>query len=93
MPKLGQPQIRERLKTLKGWSYKDGFIVKSFEFKTFMDGIRFVDDLAVLAERLEHHPDIHIRWTSITLMIQTHDEGGVTPKDFQLATEIEDSMG
>ncbi len=89
MTKLSAAQIRTRLKALDGWKSKNGFITKAFEFRTFMAGIRFVNDVAAIAERLEHHPDIHIRWTTITLHIQTHDEGGVTAWDFQLATEIE----
>jgi len=54
-----------------------------------MAGIRFVNDIAAIAERLEHHPDIHIRWTEVTLQIQSHDEGGITERDFRLAVEIE----
>jgi 4a-hydroxytetrahydrobiopterin dehydratase len=77
------------LKALDGWKSKDGFITKTFEFKTFMAGIKFVNDVAAVAERLEHHPDIHVRWTTITLQIQTHDEGGITVLDFQLADDIE----
>src|SRR5689334_2427087 len=89
MAKLSDSQVEVRLKTLDGWEREDDFITKNFEFKTFMAGVRFVNDVAAIAERLEHHPDIHIRWTTITLKIQTHDEGGITALDFKLASEIE----
>jgi 4a-hydroxytetrahydrobiopterin dehydratase len=89
MARLSESQINGRLKDLDGWKYKNKFITKAFEFKTFMAGIRFVNDIAAIAERLEHHPDIHIRWTTIKLSVQSHDEGGVTSRDFKLATEIE----
>ena len=89
MARLSQSQIKGRLKGLDGWKYSNNFLTKTFEFKTFMAGIRFVNDIAAIAERLEHHPDIHIRWTTIKLSVQSHDEGGVTSRDFKLATEIE----
>jgi 4a-hydroxytetrahydrobiopterin dehydratase len=86
---LTNSQIRDRLETLPGWKHEGEFITKRFKFRTFMRGISFVNDLAAIAERLEHHPDIHIRWTEVTLQIQSHDEGGVTTRDFRLAGEIE----
>src|SRR3989475_4450030 len=89
MTKRAESQIRSRLKALDAWERKNGFLTKTFEFRTFMAGIKFVTDVAAIAERLEHHPDIHIRWTTITLQIQTHDEGGITALDFKLASEIE----
>ena len=89
MAKLSDAQVEARLKTLDGWEREEDFITKTFEFRTFMAGIRFVNDVAAIAERLEHHPDIHIRWTTITLKIQTHDEGGITAWDFKLAAGIE----
>lgn len=87
--KLSAKEVDKRLAGLDGWNREGDFITKSFTFKTFMEGIRFVDDLAVIAERLEHHPDIHIRWTTVRLEIQTHDEGGITSYDIGLAREIE----
>jgi len=57
-----------------------------------MDGIKFVNMVAGVAERAEHHPDIHIRWTTVTLMIQTHDEGGITELDLDLARKIEETI-
>jgi 4a-hydroxytetrahydrobiopterin dehydratase len=89
MTKLKAAQVDEKISSLEGWKRKGDFITKEFEFEKFMDGIRFVNDIAAIAEKLDHHPDIHIRWTTIRLEIQTHDEGGVTSLDIKLATEIE----
>jgi 4a-hydroxytetrahydrobiopterin dehydratase len=91
MTKLTAAQVDEKIRSLSGWRRKGLFITKSFEFDEFMDGIRFVDDIAALAEKLGHHPDIHIRWTTVRLEIQTHDEGGITALDIKLAAEIEKS--
>jgi 4a-hydroxytetrahydrobiopterin dehydratase len=90
---LSAGQVDLRLKELPGWKRHGDFISKEFKFKKFMDGIRFVDELALLAEKLDHHPDIHVVWTTVTLQIQTHDEGGVTALDIGLATEIEANFG
>ena len=89
MVRLTAAQVDEKVRALPGWKRKGRFITKSFEFDEFMDGIRFVDEIAALAESLDHHPDIHVRWTTVRLEIQTHDEGGITPLDIKLATEIE----
>jgi 4a-hydroxytetrahydrobiopterin dehydratase len=89
MAKLKAAQVDEKISSLEGWKRKGRFITKKFEFEKFMDGIHFVNDIAAIAEKLDHHPDIHIRWTTIRLEIQTHDEGGITLLDIKLATEIE----
>ena len=89
MAKLSDAEIERALKSLKAWRRDGDFITKEFHFRTFMEGIRFVDQLAVIAESQEHHPDIHVVWTKVTLKIQTHDEGGITDWDVALAKEIE----
>ncbi len=87
--RLTKAKIESELKKLDGWKLERDFITKTFEFKTFMAGIKFVDDVAQIAEEDEHHPDIHIRYTTIKLSIQTHSEGGVTEWDLGLARRIE----
>jgi len=90
--KLSPAAVDSALKSLDGWRREGDFITKEFHFKTFLGGIRFVDRVARVAEAQEHHPDIHVRWTTVTLQIQTHDEGGITKRDIQLAKEIEKSL-
>lgn len=90
MPRLlSTEEINKRLQKLSGWQYKDCFLVKEITFKTFLGGISFVNKLSKIAEKLEHHPDIYIRYNSVKLMLQTHSENGVTVWDFQLAKEID----
>jgi len=82
-------EVREALRKLDGWTQKGKFIVKDFEFAEFMDGIRFVNAVAEVAERLEHHPDVRVRYTKVTLSLQTHSAGGVTSWDLQLARALD----
>lgn len=92
MAKLSPEQIEQKLGSLGGWQYKDNAISKLFRFKEFLDGVRFVDRIAEIAESMDHHPDIRINYTRITFSCTTHSEGGVTEKDFALATRIEEAF-
>jgi 4a-hydroxytetrahydrobiopterin dehydratase len=89
MAKLGDGEIADRLKSLSGWQYKDNAISKLYRFKQFMDGIRFIDRVAEMAEAADHHPDILVNYTRVTFACTTHSEGGVTVKDFALSEKIE----
>lgn len=93
MPKLLlDSEIESGLNGLKGWRHKKDFITKTFEFDNFMEGIAFIDRIALVAEEQQHHPDIQVRYTSIKLSIQTHSEGGITKWDFDLASAIEKAL-
>jgi 4a-hydroxytetrahydrobiopterin dehydratase len=92
MAKLSQDEINDRIKTLAGWQLKDNAISKLYRFKEFMDGIRFINRVAELAEAADHHPDISINYTRITFTCTTHSDGGVTAKDFALAQQIEQAF-
>jgi len=89
MTKLSNAQVERALEYLAGWRREGDFITKDFHFRTFLAGIRFVDAVALIAEAQEHHPDIHVVWTTVTLSIQTHDEGGITEWDVELAKAIQ----
>ena len=90
MPRpLKRDEIAEELKRLHGWRARGAFITKAYDFEQFTDGIRFVNMVADIAEKLEHHPDINVRYTRVGLSIQTHSAGGVTKWDFQLARAID----
>ncbi|MDG6914084.1 MAG: 4a-hydroxytetrahydrobiopterin dehydratase [Nitrososphaerota archaeon] len=90
MTKLLPPsEIDARLKRLEGWKREGDFITKTYHFKEFMDGIAFVNKVAGVAEKQEHHPDVHVRYTAVTLSLQTHSAGGVTAWDLGLARAIE----
>jgi 4a-hydroxytetrahydrobiopterin dehydratase len=77
------------LKGLDGWKVKGKFIVKAYQFEDFAEAMRFVNRVAAVAEEQEHHPDIAIRYSLVTLSLQTHSEGGVTEWDLELASAID----
>jgi len=87
--RLSPDEIAKRLEQLAGWECRDDAIGRLFRFKEFMEGIRFVNRVAEIAEAADHHPDIAINYTRIRFSCSTHSEGGVTDKDFKLAGEIE----
>src|SRR5208283_4150375 len=89
MPKLGPDQITEKLKALPGWERKGEAIAKRYTFKAFMDGIRFLNRIAEIAEQMDHHPDVTINYRRITFSLSTHDQGGITERDFKLGEAIE----
>ena len=79
------------LAALIGWASEPSVLdqLRLFVFDEFMDGISFISKVAKVAERHEHHPDIKVRYTTITLSVQTHSEGGVTSWDIGLARAID----
>ena len=91
--KLNDTEIQERLGDLSGWTHGDDTIRKTFQFPSFPAAIAFVTHVGFLAEAAGHHPDIDIRWRKVLLALTTHDAGGLTEKDFDLATQIDEIMG
>jgi 4a-hydroxytetrahydrobiopterin dehydratase len=89
MPKLTQAELDQALRNLTGWSVKDGMIVRTYQHDSFPEAIVFVGAVAHLAEQMNHHPDVDIRYSNVTLALVTHDQGGITQKDVELATRIE----
>ena len=89
MPPLPDDSINQRLEALPGWSRDGDEIVKTYELPSFPEAIAFVTRVADLAERANHHPDLDIRYRKVRVALSTHDEGGITDKDFALAAEIE----
>lgn len=78
---------------LPQWKVEDNALVRSVKKATFMDGIRLVATVAQLAESMNHHPDIDIRWTTITFRVWTHTAGGITDNDLVLARHIDTAAG
>jgi 4a-hydroxytetrahydrobiopterin dehydratase len=87
---LGPGEIAQRLSELDGWHGDVAGIVRSVEMPTFMTGIAAIDQVAQVAEELDHHPDIDIRWRTVTFTCSTHSAGGVTSRDFALAKRIDE---
>jgi 4a-hydroxytetrahydrobiopterin dehydratase len=92
MAKLQTAEIERRLAVLPGWEFRDNALRKLYRFKEFMDGIRFLNRVAEMAEAADHHPDVQINYTRINFSCSTHSEGGVTEKDLRLAAQIEDAF-
>ena len=86
---LSDLEIQRALGSLPGWSRRGDVLTKSYTFKRFPEGIVFIQRVADAAERMDHHPDIDVRYTKVTFMLSTHDAGGITNRDIELATEIE----
>jgi len=89
MEKLNAAQIKSALATVPAWARKGATISRTFQFKDFPAAIQFVNAVATQAEEAWHHPDIDIRWNKVTLVLTTHDAGGLTEKDFALAQKFD----
>ncbi len=89
---LDEEEIEQRLDELGDWEREAAEIQKVFEFDDFPSAVTFVTDVAKLAERYDHHPDIDIRYNKVKLTLTTHSENGLTGRDFDLAGEIEQSI-
>lgn len=89
MEKLNDTQIKSALAAVPGWTMKDATISRTYQFKDFPAAVQFVNAVAGLAEEAWHHPDIDIRWNKVTLVLTTHDAGGLTEKDFALAQKFD----
>ena len=89
MPTLTTKQVGLHLKTVPDWSKRAQTIFRTFKFEGFLDSIAFVNRIARQAQKSNHHPDIAIRFNKVTLTLTTHDEGGITNKDFLLAQQCE----
>ena|ERR1051325_10667923 len=85
--KLSDSEVEKRLNEQTGWTRKGDGITRLFTFKGFPDAIAFVTRLAFDAEAADHHPDLQISYRKVTVTWSTHDEGGVTQKDFEGARQ------
>jgi 4a-hydroxytetrahydrobiopterin dehydratase len=87
--RLSDLEIQRALGSLPGWSRRGDVLTKTFSFAKFMDGIDFVVRIARLADAANHHPDVDIRYTKVIVTLSTHDAGGITQNDLDLAKDIE----
>jgi len=89
MTALSESEIQTRLEDLPEWTESSGSIQRTYLFNDFEDSMAFVNRVAELAETANHHPDILIRYSKVTLTLSTHDAGGITDKDFDLARKAD----
>ena len=86
---LSHQETIEGLKEIPGWTHQAKSLTRTYKFETFLLGIAFVRRIAKRAEKLQHHPDIDIRFDKVKLTNTTHDAGGLTAKDFELAEQCD----
>jgi len=86
---LSDIEIQRELGALHGWARRGHSLSKTYELPTFPAAIAFVNRVADVAENMNHHPDIDIRYTKITYHLSTHSAGGITRRDFALASAID----
>jgi 4a-hydroxytetrahydrobiopterin dehydratase len=91
--KLAADEIDAALGALAGWSRRDDEIEREFECASFPDAIAFVVRVGFLAEAANHHPDLDVRWRKVRVALTTHDAGGLTQLDFDLAGRITEAFG
>jgi 4a-hydroxytetrahydrobiopterin dehydratase len=89
MEMLSEEALRAAVASMRGWTVGDGELVKTYSFSTFPDAIAFVNRVADLAEDVGHHPDIDIRYSSVTMHLSTHSAGGIMQMDLDLARRID----
>jgi len=89
MAKLTASEIKLALQDRPGWRKRGNTITRTHAFKDFVAAIKFVNRVARQAEKAWHHPDITIRWNQVTLTLTTHDAGGLTAQDFELAGQFD----
>ena len=88
VPCLSEHDIRDRLESLPGWELRDNGLYREFRFRDFAEAFGFMTSVALVAERMNHHPDWSNVYNRVTIRLTTHDAGGVTERDFALAAEI-----
>ena len=86
---LEEDEVAAVLKKFPDWELEGNALTRTVEFEEYMEGIDFVNLLADVAEDAQHHPDIQIRYTRVTLSLTTHDAGGITEADVELAQRID----
>ena len=86
---LSDIAIQRELGSLAGWSRRGDVLTRTYQFRNFAQSMEFVNRVAGLAESANHHPDIDIRYSKVTLTLSTHDAGGITSNDVALARAID----
>jgi len=88
--RLSDIEIQRALSERAGWTRRGNALVRTCEFPTFPAAIAFVNRIADVSEKMDHHPDVDIRYTKVTCSLSTHSAGGITQRDFKLAEAIDD---
>jgi len=88
MTLLADVDVDAQLGRLPGWSRDGKHLVRTLTLPSFMAAVALIQRIAAVAEALDHHPDIHLSWRTLTLRLSSHDAGGLTGRDLALATAL-----
>jgi 4a-hydroxytetrahydrobiopterin dehydratase len=88
-PRLDADDVTTRLAALPGWTLEGGKLHRAYRFADFVEAFGFMASAALVAERLNHHPEWSNVWSTVVVDLTTHDAGGITAKDFELAGAME----
>ncbi len=89
---LSEAEIAQRLRGIPEWTRDGKTIIRTWTFDDFPPALAFINRVGELAEAANHHPDIYNSWATVRLSLTTHDAGGLTDRDFDLAKQI-DGLG
>lgn len=92
-PKLDAGEVSKRLAEIAGWTVQDGKLHREYRFADFVEAFGFMASAALVAERMNHHPEWFNVWSTVRVDLNTHDAGGITAKDFELAAAMERIAG
>ena len=87
--RLSADELRQRLDALPGWEYADNRLTKTFRFANYYETMAFVNAVAYIAHREDHHPDLSVHYNRVVASYSTHDAGGVTLNDCICAAKVE----
>jgi 4a-hydroxytetrahydrobiopterin dehydratase len=86
---MTQEEIQTQIKSLHDWIHQDPYLKKEFLFKDFTEAFSFMTAIALVCEKMDHHPDWSNSWNRVQISLTTHDKKSITDKDFQLARKID----
>jgi 4a-hydroxytetrahydrobiopterin dehydratase len=92
MAVMDDDEIAQALAAVPHWKRAGNHITRAVEAPSFLEGVDLVGVVARAAEAANHHPDIDIRWRTVSFTLSTHSEGGITARDFALARQIDDAV-
>ena len=92
-PKLAVHEIQARMDGLTGWEIREGKLHRQFEFADFVAAFSFISGVALIAERMDHHPEWANVYNRVVIDLTTHDAGGLTDLDFELAAAVSSLAG
>jgi 4a-hydroxytetrahydrobiopterin dehydratase len=92
-PKLSEAEVGQRLAAIPAWVVRDGRLHRDFTFPSFVEAFGFMSGVALRAEKMDHHPDWSNAWNKVSIDLVSHDVGGISQRDFDLAAAIDALAG